>query len=151
MDNPSDLATAHFAQGFNCAQAVLAAFAPALGLDETTALRIASPLGGGIARRGQVCGAVTGALMALGLARGASTPEGKEKTYRLAGEFLRRFEERHATLLCHDLIGCDMSTPQGLLQARQSGVFQSLCPRFVQSAAEIVREMLDRLDEDDAW
>jgi len=142
MTNPSEIALACFRQNFNCAQSVLVAFAPQLGLDGGQALRMASPFGGGVARRGQICGAVTGALMALGLAHGADTPAGKEDAYRLGQEFLQRFESRHATILCRDLLDCDISTPEGRQQARARGVFTSLCPLFVGHAAEIVQAIL---------
>lgn len=142
MDNPIEHASARFAEGFNCAQAVFAAFAPALGLDETTALRLASPLGGGMGRSGNVCGAVTGALMALGLGRGASTPEGKESTYQMAEEFLRRLREKHGTILCNALLGYDISAPEGLAAARQSGRFKEVCPFVVRTAAEMTAILL---------
>ena len=142
MDNPSEIALARFRQNFNCAQSVLVAFAPQLGLDENQALRMASPFGGGVARRGQVCGAVTGALMALGLAHGADTSAGKEDAYLLGREFLQRFEARHGRSLCRELLDIDISTPEGHQQAREKGLFKSLCPLFVGDAAEIVEEML---------
>ncbi len=135
-------AVARFRQDFNCAQSVFVAFAPRLGLNESQALKLASPFGGGIARRGQTCGAALGGLMALGLALGADTPAGKEAAYRLGQEFLQRFESRHGSLLCRDLLGVDISTPEGHQSAREQGVFKSICPRFVQAAAEIVEEML---------
>jgi len=144
MPNPSEIAVARFRENFNCAQSVFAAFAPDLGLEESHALKLASPFGGGVARRGQTCGAVTGALMALGLARGADTPPGKEDAYQLGQEFLQRFESLHGTLLCRELIDCDISTPEGLQLARQKGVFTSLCPQFVQDAAEIAQAMLSK-------
>jgi len=142
MTDPPDIAAARFLQGFNCAQSVFVAFAPQLGMDESQALKLASPFGGGVARRGQTCGAVTGALMALGRAQGADTPAGKEDAYRLGQELLQRFESRHATILCRELIGCDISTPEGHQQARAKGVFTALCPLFVRDAAEIVQAML---------
>lgn len=142
MTTPSEIAVTRFHQNFNCAQSVFAAFAPQLGMDEGQALKLASPFGGGVARRGQTCGAVTGALMALGLAQGADTPAGKEDTYRLGEEFLQRFESRHATILCRELIDCDISTPEGRQQAREKGAFTALCPLFVRDAAEIVQAML---------
>lgn len=142
MTNPSEIAIARFRQNFNCAQSVLVAFAPQMGLDESQALKIASPFGGGVARRGQICGAVTGALMALGLAQGADTPAGKEDAYLLGQEFLQRFESRHATILCRELLDCDISTPEGRQQARERGVFTTQCPLFVRHAAEIVQAML---------
>ena len=142
MTNAPETTRLRFSQNFNCAQSVLVAFAPQLGLDETQALKLASPFGGGVARRGQVCGAVTGALMALGLAYGADAPAGKEHAYRLGQEFLRRFESRHATILCRELLEIDISTPEGHQQAREKGVFTALCPLLVGDAAEIVQEML---------
>ena len=142
MTNPPEIAAARFRQGYNCAQSVLVAFAPQLDLDESQALKLASPFGGVVARRGQICGAVTGALMALGLAEGTDTPAGKEDAYRLGQEFLQRFESRHATILCRELIDFDISTPEGHQQAREKGVFTALCPLFVRDAAEIVQRML---------
>jgi C_GCAxxG_C_C family probable redox protein len=132
-----------FSRSFNCSQAVFSAFAPQLGMDEKTALKLASPFGGGIARRGEVCGAVTGALLTLGLARGADTPAGKEEIYRLSQEFMRRFEEKHATLLCRDLIGCDINTPAGSQMAAERRVFVTICPALVREAAEIVQSLLE--------
>ena len=111
MATPAEIAGIVFSQNFNCSQSVFSAFAPQFGLDRETALKLASPFGGGVARRGEVCGAVTGALLALGLARGAQAPAGKEEIYRLSQEFMRLFEQKHNTVLCRDLIDCDLSTP----------------------------------------
>jgi C_GCAxxG_C_C family probable redox protein len=144
VTDPSEIAVARFRQGFNCTQSVFVAFAPQLGMGEREALKLASPFGGGVARRGQICGAVTGALMALGLAEGADTPAGKEDAYRLGQEFLQRFESRHATILCRELIDCDISTPEGHQQAREKGVFANLCPLFVRDAVAITQGLLIR-------
>ena len=70
------------------------------------------------------------------------TPAGKEDAYRLGQEFLQRFESRHGTILCRELIGCDISTPKGRQQAREKDAFTALCPLFVQNAAEIAQAML---------
>lgn len=144
MSSPADSAAALLDQGFNCAQSVLAAFVPQLGLDEHQALRLASPFGGGMSRRGEVCGAVSGALMVLGLAQGSDTPAGKEISYRLGQDFLQGFEAKHHTVLCRELIDCDISTPEGLQQARSRGVFKALCPVFVRDAAEITQAVLEK-------
>jgi C_GCAxxG_C_C family probable redox protein len=143
MDNPVEIAAARFSESFNCAQAVLAAFAARFGLDEKTALKLASPFGGGVARRGEICGAVTGALLAVGLKEGAETPAGKEHAYQLAGEFLRQFEAAHGSLLCRDLIGCDLRTPAGNQQAAKRKVFVTICPDLVRSAARIAGSLLE--------
>lgn len=143
MTTSSKLAKATFEKSYNCAQSVFVTFASHYGMDEATALKLSSPLGGGVSRRGEVCGAVTGALLALGLARGTDTPEGKEEAYRMGQEFLQQFEQKHGTILCRELLDCDISTPAGRQQARDKGAFTALCPLFVGDAAEIVSKMLE--------
>ena len=78
MPTAPEIAVSTFAANYSCAQSVLSAFANQFGLPVQTALKLASPFGGGIARRGETCGAVTGALLVLGLARGADQPSGKD-------------------------------------------------------------------------
>jgi C_GCAxxG_C_C family probable redox protein len=143
MTDPIKTAQDRFAQGFNCSQAVFSAYASQLGIDDEAALKLASPFGGGVAHQGNVCGAVTGALMALGLARGNAAADKKDEIYRIAEDFLKRFRERHGTLLCRELIGHDISTPDGLQNARDTGAFKSICPGLVKDAAELVAEFLD--------
>jgi C_GCAxxG_C_C family probable redox protein len=142
MPTPAERADSVFSQSFNCSQAVFSAFAARFGMDEKTALKLASPFGGGVARRAEMCGALSGGLLALGLANGAETPAGKDEIYRLSQEFLQRFEAKHGTLLCRDLIGCDISTPQGWQKARETGKFTTTCPLLVRDAAELVQELL---------
>lgn len=142
MSDPIQIANDRFAQGLNCAQAVLSAFAAQAGISEEAALRLASPFGGGIARQGQVCGALTGALMVLGLQRGNSTPQGKEETYRMAEEFVQAFQKQHDATLCRELIGYDISTPEGLQAAREQEVFALVCPALVNGAAGMLAEIL---------
>ncbi len=100
MATIGEAAASIFGQNYNCSQSVFSVFATQYGLDEKTALKLASPFGGGVARRGELCGAVTGALMALGLVHGADKPAGKEEIYRLSQEFMRRFEEKNGSILC---------------------------------------------------
>jgi C_GCAxxG_C_C family probable redox protein len=144
MTTPAETAVLVFSQNFNCSQSVFSAFAPQFGLDKETALKLASPFGGGVARRGEVCGAVTGALLTLGLARGADIPAGKEEIYRLSQEFMRRFEEKHDTIICRELINCDISTPAGYQAAAEKRVFTSICPGLVREAVEIVQALLEK-------
>ena len=143
MLDPTESAKDRFAQGFNCSQSVLSAFASKVGIAEETALKLASPFGGGVAHQGQVCGAVTGALMALGLARGSATVEEKDETYRLAEDFIQRFKERHGSILCRELIDHDISTLAGLQSAREEKVFNTICPGLVKDAAGLVAEFLE--------
>jgi C_GCAxxG_C_C family probable redox protein len=143
MATPAEIAGSVFSQHYNCSQSVFSAFAEQLGMDQETALKLASPFGGGVARRGEICGAVSGALLALGLARGAQLPAEKEGIYRLSQEFMRLFEEKHSTILCRDLIECDLSTPAGYQAATDKRVFITICPVLVRDAVEIVQKLLE--------
>ncbi len=142
MSAQGEAAVSVFLNDYNCSQGVFSAFAEQFGLDKKLALRLASPFGGGLARQGEVCGAVSGALLALGLARGTDTPRSKEEIYRLSQELMRIFKTRHGSILCRELIGCDMSTPEGHQTATEKGVFRSICPLLVRDAADIVEELV---------
>ena len=134
-----------FNKGYSCSQAVLSTYGPQYGLDEAAALRLATAFGAGMGRMADTCGAVTGAFMVLGLKHGTTLPddrEGKERTYQRVRQFASRFKARCGSAVCRDLLGCDISTPEGLDLARQRGLFATACPRFVQTAAEILEELL---------
>jgi C_GCAxxG_C_C family probable redox protein len=129
----------------NCAQAVLSAFCGELGLEKTTALRVALAFGAGMGRTGNICGAVTGSYMVLGLRpyHELNTPtERKEKVYSLVNEFNHRFMTLNKSLNCTDLLGCDLSKPEGLAAARSQKIFASACPKFVADAVNILEEMV---------
>ena len=83
--------------------------------------------------------------MVIGLRYGKNKPDdeaAKEKTYRLVRELVQRFEQRHGTILCRQLINADISTPEGLKAARDKKLFATVCPPFVRSAVEILQELL---------
>jgi len=143
--NKPDLAVATFKQGCSCSQAVFSAYAADYGVDRVLALRLAAGFGGGMGRMGEVCGALTGAFLALGLEHGAIAAEdhqAKEKTHERVRELARRFKERHGALRCRELTGCDLSTPEGYELAKQQGVFRTLCPQLVHDAAAMLGEVL---------
>jgi C_GCAxxG_C_C family probable redox protein len=146
MTTNVEKAVERFSEGFSCSQATFSAFAPGFGVPDETALRIASAFGGGIGRRGHVCGAVTGALMALGLARGHAdnTEASKSETYAMVDEFTRRFEAEYGSLICRTLLGHAIDTPEGMQAARDSGAFKTVCPGLVSGAAAIVEALLER-------
>lgn len=138
------LAEKRHLQGFNCSQAVFSTLAEPLGLDPALALKIASPFGGGIGRTGETCGAVSGALMALGLSLGFSEPDpqAKERVYARTREFLGRFQEKHGAVGCKALIGIDIGTPEGMQEARRQNVFATQCLQFIADAVEIAEDMM---------
>ncbi|MBN1992041.1 MAG: C_GCAxxG_C_C family protein [Anaerolineae bacterium] len=140
-----ELAVSQFEKGYSCSQAVFSAYAEQLGLDMETALRIAGGVGGGMGRTGQTCGAVTGAIMAIGLKYGAvkaADTETKEKVYALVKEFSDRFRFRNESVTCKELLGVDLSTPDGLKIAREQNLYAAVCAKLVKDAAEIVEEIL---------
>ncbi len=142
---PADLAVERFQQGFSCSQAVFSVFAPQGGLPEDAALRIAAPFGGGICHCGQICGAVSGALMVLGLLRGNDQPDpdAKEHTRDLGKQVISQFTARHGSISCTGLLGADLSTPEGRQRAREEHLTAKVCPRLVRDAAEVAQAVLD--------
>ena len=124
---------------------MLSSFGEELGLERELALRVAGAFGGGMARMGETCGAVTGALMAIGLKYGMTQVKdeaAREKTYKLAQEFMTRFKARHNSLVCRELLGYDLSSPEESKAAHDKGLFSTLCPQFVRDAVEIVEQIL---------
>ena len=126
-----------FENGYMCSQAVFAAFSEDYGLSKEQALKIGACFGSGM-RKGEVCGACTGALMALGLKYG----DDKAKSDEVCNRFLDEFKRQNGSFICRDLLGCDISTPEGVKQARDNNLFKEICPEMVRSAAEIVDEIL---------
>ncbi|GMR05238.1 MAG: C-GCAxxG-C-C family protein [Thermodesulfobacteriota bacterium] len=132
-----------FRNGYNCSQALLAAYSKEVGLDKETALKVSSAFGGGMGCEGNVCGAATGALMVLGLKYGnASAERGQSRSYDRAKDFLGRFRERNGSTLCKELLDCDISTEEGMERATRDNLFTTVCPKIVRDAAEIVEGML---------
>ena len=138
-------ARAYFEKSFNCAQSVLGPFAERLGVDIDLALKMATPFGGGMGHNSQVCGAVSGGLMAIGLVKGISSPDREKKyaCYALAAEFQSRFRALHGTLTCPELLGYDIREPEMLEKVRELNLFHTRCPIFVADAARIVEELLN--------
>jgi C_GCAxxG_C_C family probable redox protein len=144
MSQKSQRAVSCFSEGFSCAQAVLSIFGPEMGVDRETALRVAGMFGGGMGHMGQVCGAVTGAFMALGLKYGKTRQSENEKQdlgYARVRQFAEEFTARNGSIICKELLGHDLSTPEGAAQAREKGLFSEVCPKLVQDAVEILEQM----------
>jgi len=131
--------------GFSCAQAILATYGPELGMDRETALKVAGGFGSGMGRMAGTCGAVTGAYMVIGLLHGmtkADDQQQKERSYEVVRRFAEMFRRRHGSLECRELMGVDVSRPEGLAAARQRNIFRTVCPGYVRGAAEILEEIL---------
>ncbi|MFX0170291.1 MAG: C-GCAxxG-C-C family protein [Candidatus Hodarchaeota archaeon] len=130
---------------FNCSQAIFSTYGPEnVNIDRELCLKIAENFGGGIGYLGNVCGAVTGAVMVIGASYGRVKPgdyEAKAKTNNLTNKFIQQFKARNNTIICKELIDFDISTKEKREQAREQGIFEN-CPNYVKDAAEILEELL---------
>ena len=126
-----------FESGYVCSQAVFAAFSQDYGLSKEQALNIGACFGSGM-RKAEVCGACTGALMVLGLKYG----ESKEKSNEVCVRFLDEFKKENGSFICRDLLDCDISTEDGVKYARDNNLFKELCPKMVESAAKITKDIV---------
>ena len=136
-------AVANFAAGFNCSQAVFAAFSEQLDLSEEKALKVAAGFGGGM-RMAETCGALTGAFMAIGLKYGATEAKDqatKKKTYAVIEDITERFRKRNSFVICRELLSCDISTPEGMKTASEKELIKKACPKMVKDAAELLEEI----------
>jgi C_GCAxxG_C_C family probable redox protein len=143
---PSEKATGYFRNGFNCSQSVFAAFAPDLGVSEDDSLKIACAFGGGMGRQQFTCGAVTGALMTLGLKYGKALldeDEKKQQTYLLTREFCNEFIKKFGTINCRELLmGFDMSNPEENQKIKDLNLSETHCAKYVEEAVKITENLL---------
>ena len=106
--------------GFNCAQSVLGASSEYIGLDENTALAVSAGFGGGV-RSGEICGAISGAVMAIGMAqqKDPADPETKAKTAAQTKELVKAFREKFGCVRCFELKQADVSCAELIEYASQ--------------------------------
>lgn len=135
-----------FRQGYNCAQSVLMAFEDVTGLENDVTAKLASSFGGGLGRMREVCGAVSGASMVLGLVKGYSDPdnlEAKKEHYHLVQEFARRFKEQNGSIICRELLSGVNAQKGRDPEARTAEYYQKRpCPMLCRQAAQLVDELL---------
>lgn len=145
METKINKAKELFKGDYNCAQSTLSVFNKELGLDAVSLQNLTAGFGAGMCYQGRTCGTVAAAYMALGLYCGKelSEPEAvKTRTRELIEKFNRDFESKHHSTLCRELLSVDVSTEEGLEEARKLGVFENCCPDFVASAVEWLEQNL---------
>lgn len=143
--NHVEKAVEYYNSNFNCSQGVFTAFATELGIEEKLALRLGTNFGGG-ERKGELCGAVAGALMVLGLRCGhcdSDDFEGKANAYRISEEFMNRFISKKVSVVCRDLLGYDLTKAEDMKIIKNENLFRTLCPEMVRCAAQILDEMIN--------
>jgi C_GCAxxG_C_C family probable redox protein len=146
MKTKTEVAVEKFLSGYNCAQAVLYAYGPDLGLDAETALKVATGFGGGMGARGETCGAVTGGILALGLKFGRGDQQDRsvaQVAYQKTRDLMAAFERAQGSCCCRTLLGgIDLRTPEGMQQFKDQDLHRKVCAGCVRTVGEIVAAML---------
>ena len=137
-----------FMQGFNCSQAVVAAFADIYGYTEEQALKMSAGFGAGIGRMRMSCGAFNGMVLLAGLDCGSTTPgdrEGKSYNYKVVQELAARFKEEHGTLICSELLKLKKGAPLSHEASERTAEYYKTrpCVNQIISAAKIYAEYLE--------
>ena len=147
MNKHEELAYKYFTQGYNCAQAVFAAFHAEMGIDEKTALRLSSAFGGGMGRLREVCGAVSGMFMVLGMLYGydeAKNDEAKKLLYSRVQAFAAEFKDEYGTIICRELIGVPGAQKPTPTPRNPEFYNKRPCLGFVTSAARIMSDFIEK-------
>ena len=137
-------ALSYFKRRFHCSQSVLAAYAGEIGLTEEQALKIAYCFNAGM-RKGEVCGACSGALMVLGMLYGQADQndlDSRNRANQMTNRFLDRFRERNGSYLCNEILGCDITTREGIEYAREHELFTTTCRDMVALAVQVLEEII---------
>ena len=146
MSAHSDLARELYKKGYNCSQSVFAAFCDETGLEINTALKIASSFGGGMGRLREVCGAVTGMFMVVGMKHGyidASDKRAKTEHYRLIQDLAKQFEKENGSIICRELLGISIKHDNPIPEARNENYYKKPpCTELVEQAARILDEYI---------
>jgi C_GCAxxG_C_C family probable redox protein len=133
-----------FLEGNNCSQSLLLSFAKDYGYSKELALKVSAGFGGGMGRLQDTCGAVTGAIMVLGILQGEKASDNKELktgTYGLVREFIKRFTNDFQTISCRELTRCDFNSDSGTEKFRNEGVMEKICVPCIKRAVEIVESI----------
>ena len=133
-----------FLSGYNCTQSVLLSFADDMKFSKELAQKLAAGFGGGMGKQQETCGAVTGAIMVLGLLKGEevnNNDELKSASYGAVKDFTRDFVAKYNTTNCRDLIGCDLNTPEGAAKFKEEKIMENTCAGCVEKAVQILEDL----------
>lgn len=146
-----ETALEYFKRGFHCSQAVLASYADRCGLSEEQALKLGACFGGGM-RKGEVCGACSGALMVLGSMYGQydiSDTESRQEANEVNERMMQEFADNCGSYICSEILGCDLSTPEGVKCAREKNLFRERCPQIVANAMIVLEKIIRERQKDE--
>jgi C_GCAxxG_C_C family probable redox protein len=142
--NRSEKAKDLFLSGYNCAQSVVLSFADDLKFSKELAQKMAAGFGGGMGKQQETCGAVTGAIMVLGLLKGEdvnNNDELKSAAYSGVKDLTHDFVATYKTTICRDLIGCDLNTPEGSAKFKEEKIMETVCAGCVEKAVQIIEDI----------
>jgi len=143
----AELAKKNFEAKLNCAESISKAVADYFGIGKGVFPRAATPFGGGIGRSGGMCGCVSGALLGIGLLFGrneAGDHRQLDRTYTITNDFILAFENRFGSVVCRELLNCDIGTDDGRIYAKKERLFDFQCPKYVVGAMELLAEFVAR-------
>lgn len=137
-----------FCEGYNCSQAVFAAFCDVTGIEQETALKISSSFGGGMGRLREVCGAVSGMFMVAGAVYGYSDPKNfriKSEHYERIQELAKVFRENNGSIVCRELLGIDGKDNSPTPSKRTNQYYKKRpCAELVEMAADIMDDYIGK-------
>ncbi len=146
MSERSERAEALFKSGYNCSQSVFAAYADIFGIDTETALKISAGLGGGCGRQRELCGAVSGAVLAIGMKYGATDgadTEGKKLCYEKVREFSDEFRKTNPSIVCKELLGLTQAENSAQPEKRTESYYKKRpCAQIVKDSAEALEKII---------
>lgn len=144
----AEVAVNKFLDGYNCAQAVLYSFCDYLQFDKDTALRLSCGFGAGMGRKEEVCGAVSGGIMVIGMINGRGENQDRyltEQTYRMTNELMDKFTERQGTFICRRLLGdCELTTPEGQKEFKEKDLLNKVCKECVRDVVKIIEDIIHK-------
>mgnify|MGYP005899643253 CR=1 FL=1 len=140
MNKREELARQAFKEGYNCSQAMVAAFSDLMGMDKKTALRLASSFGGGMGRMREVCGAVSGMTFVIS----ALYDDDKSGIYKRVQAVANEFREENGSIVCRELLGLSKPGPDSpLAEPRTKEYYKKRpCPELVELAADILEKYI---------
>ncbi len=146
MNTKSEVAVTKFSEGYNCAQSVFYSFCDVLKFEKDLALKMVCGFGAGMARKEEVCGAVTGGIVVLGTKYGMGEQKDStatELTYKKTRELMDRFAEKHGTFICRKLINdCELTSEEGQKIFKENDLLNIICKPCVQSVVEILENLM---------
>jgi C_GCAxxG_C_C family probable redox protein len=148
MKSRSEIAVSKFMDGYNCAQSVFYSFCDDLRFEKDSALKLACGFGAGMGRKEEVCGAVSGGIMAIGAKYGRgekADQSATETTYKKTRELMDRFALKQGTFICRKLLGgCELTTEEGHRKFKETDLRTKVCAPCVRSAVEILESILNQ-------